>query len=493
MDHGIFISYSRDDEKQALHLLDVLRREGFTVWIDQEAIAGASIWSDEIVQNIKQCEIFIALLSDHSVASNNVGKEIALAAEHGKIILPVEIGHVALPGRLEYALAGIQKTSFSDEAAILHAVRSQVARLSGVETDSAIRAKMLRKRRMRSRISMAAVAAIVLAAASFLFLRRTPEAPVAENSVVVLPFATLNIDHDSTRNLDIFSDEMISRFSRMPEIRTASASTSSSYRDSRLNPLAIAQELNTRFIIDGLVRKMRDVEFISVRVFDVKKGGEVWEQTFSGNNRVLFPIREQLCHALQGFFLDAMNTERDIRQAEANLASHAKDAPAYARLAGLLMGTDKVRALDLYNQAIKLDSSNLGYYLSAGITAEHASDQRSRDFGILAVPRARILLERKPDSLNLAVNYAIALDIAGQSSRASEFYDSMLVTHPNDVRLTFNAACCFSRLGRTDRALDLIDKLLVIAPGKRSEVQSDPDFDNIRSNPRYLKLMYDFN
>src|SRR5438067_1214270 len=119
MSQGIFISYCRDDEKQALHLLAVLRREGYEVWIDQEAIAGASIWSDEIVQNIKNSEIFIALLSESSVASANVAKEIALAAEHGKIILPIEIGTVVLPGRLEYALAGIQRTNFHDEEAIL--------------------------------------------------------------------------------------------------------------------------------------------------------------------------------------------------------------------------------------------------------------------------------------------------------------------------------------------------------------------------------------
>src|SRR5436305_14826594 len=104
---GIFISYSREDQKQALNLLAMLRREGYNVWIDQEAIPGASIWSDEIVQNIKSCDIFIALLSESSVLSPNVSKEIGLAAEHGKTILPIEIGNFELTGRLEYALAGI--------------------------------------------------------------------------------------------------------------------------------------------------------------------------------------------------------------------------------------------------------------------------------------------------------------------------------------------------------------------------------------------------
>ena len=120
---AIFISYSRQDEKQAMHLLGLLRHEGHTVWIDQEAIPGASIWSDEIVQNIKACDIFICLLSESSVASPNVGKEIGLAAEHGKTILPVEIGVVDLPGRLEYALARIPQTDYHNDEEIRHVIR----------------------------------------------------------------------------------------------------------------------------------------------------------------------------------------------------------------------------------------------------------------------------------------------------------------------------------------------------------------------------------
>jgi len=30
--------------------------------------------------------------------------------------------------------------------------------------------------------------------------------------------------------------------------------------------------------------------------------------------------------------------------------------------------------------------------------------------------------------------------------------------------------------------------LLPLAPGKRSEIMADPDFDNIRGTPRYTKL-----
>ncbi len=194
MSPGIFISYSRDDQKQALHLLSMLRSEGYEIWIDQEAIPGASIWSDEIVQNIKSYDIFIALLSHSSVSSPNVGKEIGLAAEFGKTILPIEIGRIVLPGRLEYALAGIQKTDFHNEDAILHAIKKIAERSEGIESPEPSKHRI--SRRMSRRLKVITPVAIILLAAGgfFFFSRNSAEKEISSNSIVVLPFATMNLD-----------------------------------------------------------------------------------------------------------------------------------------------------------------------------------------------------------------------------------------------------------------------------------------------------------
>ena len=492
MNPGIFISYCREDEKHAMHLLALLRREGYSVWIDQEAIAGASIWSDEIVQNIKSSEIFIALLSESSAASQNVAKEIALAAEHGKIILPVEIGSVVLPGRLEYALAGIQKTNFHDEEAIIRAVRSQVAKLEGAESSTgATESFRSRSLRLRRNVVVGILAVALIAVGMILLLRRTPEAATPENAVVVLPFATLNLDRDSTRNLDIFSDGLLTRLSAVNTITTIGAAASSPYKDSRLNPMAIAGELHARFIVEGLVRKSHDVNFISARIYDAKRGGEIWEESYSGNERELFPLRERISAELCGFIHEVTASEISLRSAEASLAAHPNDASACAHVATLLIGSDKTRSLALFERAIQLDSSNLAYYLSAGIAADRNKDAgRAKDFGRVAITMCRQRMTMYPDSENLTASLAIALDLAGLDAQSEAIYDSLLRIYPKDVRLNFNAACCLAKTDKADAALDILEKLFVFAPGRKSEVESDPDFDNIRNSPRYQTLMY---
>ncbi|MDP4236472.1 MAG: TIR domain-containing protein [Bacteroidota bacterium] len=491
MNSAIFISYSRQDEKQAMHLLSLLRREGYTVWIDQESIAGASIWSDEIVHNIKESGIFIALLSESSAASHNVSKEIAIAAEHGKIILPIEIGTVNLPGRLEYALAGIQRTNYHDEQAILHAVRNLVAKLSGEEQENvSMLAPHSRMQRVRKRALVGAGIVLAFGTGLFFLLRDSKEKISHDTMVAVLPFRTLNLEKDSTRNLDIFSEAIQTTLSKHNVLTLISGASSSTYKNSDLNAIAIGNKLQARFIVEGIVRKAHDVNYVAVRVFDSKRGGEIWEEVYSGNAKELFNIREKLCSDIVGAIVGVVNDEQNIRTLEQNVAAHPGDAAAIARLANDLISTDKSRSLNLFEQAIKLDSTNVGYLILAGIVASRLSDaDRSRECGALAVGLCRRQLQLHPDSLNLATNYALALDMAGQNAYAGKVFDSLLHIHPTDIRLLYNAACCYAKQGKSEESLNDLEVLFPIAPGKKGEVQSDPDFDNIRSNPRYARLM----
>jgi TolB-like protein/Flp pilus assembly protein TadD len=487
--NSIFISYSRQDEKQALHLLNILRREGYTVWIDQESIAGASIWSDEIVQNIKHCGILIALISSHSAESHNVSKEIALAAENRKIILPIEIGHVELPGQLEYALAGIQRTSYSDEQAILHAVKNQFAKLSGesvVPTPKGIHKKLF----ARKRLVIGSIVGSALVIGGFFFLSASkPQKAIAE-SVVVLPFSTLNLEKDSTRNLDIFSETILTRLAKLEGLSLVSVDVSSQYKNSELNPMAIGKELGVRFVVEGTVRKMHDVNFVAVRVFDTKRGGQIWESSVRCNAKELMNIRQRVCDNVFGTLNGLVSEEKYIKTLEEKVKANPNDASAYGNLAERLISSDKSRAISLFEQAIKLDPDNASYVIRAGIVATRQSDlHNAGDYGRKAVDLCEKLLKKYPDSLGLATNYALALDMANQPEKALRVFDSLLILRPTDMRLLYNAACCYAKQSNSDKALDLLERVFPIAPGKRAEVVSDPDFDNIRATPRYQKVI----
>ena len=104
----IFASYSREDQDQVFPIVNKLRERGLNIWIDQEGIHGAELWSREIVNAIGSCDLFVLFLSRKSTNSKNVFKELALASEQDKKILPIYLEPTEIPESMQYQLAGIQ-------------------------------------------------------------------------------------------------------------------------------------------------------------------------------------------------------------------------------------------------------------------------------------------------------------------------------------------------------------------------------------------------
>src|SRR5882724_1466291 len=96
MPSDIFISYSSKDKESADQLAELLISAGLSVWIDQSGIDVATSWSAEIFDAIESCKAFIVMLSPASIASKNVAREVALAFEKNKKILPLDLEPVPL-------------------------------------------------------------------------------------------------------------------------------------------------------------------------------------------------------------------------------------------------------------------------------------------------------------------------------------------------------------------------------------------------------------
>ncbi|MDC0065802.1 TIR domain-containing protein [Verrucomicrobia bacterium] len=108
MPEEIFISYSRKDSDRVMPLVKQLREDGYSVWLDDSHIESASLWAEQIVEGLKNCKVLMLMCSKDSLASKNVLKEVMLASELEKTLLPVYLEECELPSRFQYQLAGIQ-------------------------------------------------------------------------------------------------------------------------------------------------------------------------------------------------------------------------------------------------------------------------------------------------------------------------------------------------------------------------------------------------
>jgi predicted ATPase len=134
MSASIFISYSRVDDSFAHRITAALQAVGFEVWFDQGTLAVGDQWRERIVSGIRECSAFVVVLSESSVRSPNVLKEVNLAEHHDKPIFPLLLGDTDIPDGLAYQLAGIQYLGFEaggDEAAFERLVDS--LRTKGIE------------------------------------------------------------------------------------------------------------------------------------------------------------------------------------------------------------------------------------------------------------------------------------------------------------------------------------------------------------------------
>ncbi len=88
----------------------------------KSGIEAATSWSEEIVNALDGCKAFIVMLSPHSIESKNVVREVSLAFEKNKKILPLDLEPVSLPASMQYHLAGLQRTSMTNIDAVIRAL-----------------------------------------------------------------------------------------------------------------------------------------------------------------------------------------------------------------------------------------------------------------------------------------------------------------------------------------------------------------------------------
>lgn len=120
----IFISYSSKDDATVKEFLQLFRENNIDYWYAPVEIQAGEFYCDEITQALKQCERVVAFVSQASMDSNHVKRELELSLKYKKMILPVFLENVALEDSYEYILSGCQSTFYYDEAKRAAAVES---------------------------------------------------------------------------------------------------------------------------------------------------------------------------------------------------------------------------------------------------------------------------------------------------------------------------------------------------------------------------------
>ena len=63
---AVFLSYASQDAEAAQRICEALRAAGIEVWFDKSELRGGDAWDQSIRQQIKNCALFIPVISGHT-------------------------------------------------------------------------------------------------------------------------------------------------------------------------------------------------------------------------------------------------------------------------------------------------------------------------------------------------------------------------------------------------------------------------------------------
>jgi TolB-like protein/Flp pilus assembly protein TadD len=277
----VFISYARSDKERVLALAGQLREAGVALWIDQSGIDGAAMWSEEIVNALENAKVLMLMVTENSVGSHNVVKEVVLASERKSHILPVHLEATRIPQGLKYPLAGIQHIEYfaNDPSEGLKSIIRSLERL-GVT--------------LKKEVQPVAAGATASTAGHSMHSGTGATQDVPEAGIAVLPFENTSPDPDADYFSDGLTDELIASLSKVGTLEVVSRLTSVQYKNTRKDAQTIGQELQARYIVTGTVRKFQENLRITAQMVDAKTNKQLWAETYKGKLADIFDIQESV-------------------------------------------------------------------------------------------------------------------------------------------------------------------------------------------------------
>jgi adenylate cyclase len=113
-------------------------------------------------------------------------------------------------------------------------------------------------------------------------------------------------------------------------------------------------------------------------------------------------------------------------------------------------------------------------------------------YGELMLKRAKEVVRQHPEASRPAQLIAASLAGMGQPDEARMWLDRAIALDPDDSQTLYNAACTWAQLGDAEQAFKALHRWLPKAGvEKRMWLVTDYDFDPIRDEPRFQKLLQD--
>ncbi len=315
----VFISHASPDASVARNLVESLERQGIACWIAPRDVPVGALYADAIVRAISAARAFVLILSEHSIHSSHVGREIERASSKNCPILTVRLDAAPLTPALEYFLSEAQWINTQPQAIenacaqLLSALgasapSSHVSGSAMPESHWVAPSTAVRKRRTGTLITACAticvLAVALYGAKRYGLVNREPVTPpsaatppvVSEKSIAVLPFTDMSEKHDQEFFGDGMAEEIIDLLTRVPDLRVPARTSSFYFKDKATKLPDIARELRVANVLEGSVRRVGDHLRVTAQLVRADNGYHLWSRTYDRDVHDVFKVQDDIAN-----------------------------------------------------------------------------------------------------------------------------------------------------------------------------------------------------
>ena len=198
------------------------------------------------------------------------------------------------------------------------------------------------------------------------FSRPTPNRPAVATanakSIAVLPFENLSHDPDNAYFADGIQEEILTRLSKIADLKVISRTSTQRYKGTPTNLLEIAKQLGVAHILEGTVQKADQVR-VNVQLINAQTDSHLWAEKFDRNLADIFAVESEIATKIADT-LQAKLTGSEKQAIAARPTENSEAHQLYLKGRYFLSRRTEEglkKSVEFFNQAIDKDS---GYALA---------------------------------------------------------------------------------------------------------------------------------
>ena len=155
---------------------------------------------------------------------------------------------------------------------------------------------------------------------------------IPEKSIAVLPFENRSGDPDNAYFADGIQDEILTRLSKIADLKVISRTSTQHYKSAPENLREIATQLGVAHILEGSVQKSGDAVRVNVQLIKAANDSHLWADTFDRKLTDIFSVESEVAKAIA----DQLRAKLSGREEQVIAAKPTDNPEAYdAYLRGL--------------------------------------------------------------------------------------------------------------------------------------------------------------